>query len=127
QSRLGVGPILDSLSVEDMDEAEMLKGRGVSRDSHTMPVNKTGRDSKMEKLVYEQKQDRCKSAADFRKQHITHKGPIYRLNISSDEINSQLDTQQRQAVTTALSGGVSILTGGPGCGKTFCIREICRL
>ncbi len=46
---------------------------------------------------------------------------IYKINFHAD---------QKQAITMALSEGVSIITGGPGTGKTTivkCICEICRL
>jgi exodeoxyribonuclease V alpha subunit len=39
----------------------------------------------------------------------------------------QLSEQQRQAVETAASQRVCILTGGPGCGKTFTTRTIVAL
>ncbi|MGK7876407.1 MAG: ATP-dependent RecD-like DNA helicase [Xenococcaceae cyanobacterium] len=39
----------------------------------------------------------------------------------------QLSEQQQQAVEMAASSRVMILTGGPGCGKTFCTRTIVSL
>jgi len=39
----------------------------------------------------------------------------------------QLAENQRQAVTDALKGGVQVITGGPGTGKTTIIRTILRI
>lgn len=39
----------------------------------------------------------------------------------------QLSSEQRQAVSMSASHRVLILTGGPGCGKTFCTRTIVAL
>ncbi len=41
--------------------------------------------------------------------------------------NIQLSGQQQQAVEMAAYSRVTILTGGPGCGKTFCTRTIVEL
>jgi exodeoxyribonuclease V alpha subunit len=41
-----------------------------------------------------------------------------------DDTNPQLDPRQLAAVRMALTQTVSILTGGPGCGKSFTIREV---
>jgi exodeoxyribonuclease V alpha subunit len=41
--------------------------------------------------------------------------------------NIQLSQQQQQAVEMAAYSRVTILTGGPGCGKTFCVRTIVEL
>lgn len=38
----------------------------------------------------------------------------------------ELDDTQRQAVEMALTHTVSILTGGPGCGKSFTVRHIAK-
>lgn len=38
----------------------------------------------------------------------------------------ELDDTQRQALRMALTNTVSILTGGPGCGKSFTVRHIAR-
>lgn len=49
--------------------------------------------------------------------------------IDNYEVNSEikLAPQQRNAVVTALSSGIMILTGGPGTGKTTTIRTIIKL
>ena len=39
----------------------------------------------------------------------------------------ELSQQQQQAVEMAASSRVTLLTGGPGCGKTFCTRTIVAL
>jgi exodeoxyribonuclease V alpha subunit len=39
----------------------------------------------------------------------------------------ELDPDQTLAVSSALSHSLSVITGGPGCGKTHCIKEICNL
>ena len=39
----------------------------------------------------------------------------------------QLSPQQQQAVETAAYSKFMILSGGPGCGKTFCTRTIVEL
>jgi exodeoxyribonuclease V alpha subunit len=41
-----------------------------------------------------------------------------------DGDNDELDPRQREAVRMALTRPVSILTGGPGCGKSFTLRTI---
>jgi exodeoxyribonuclease V alpha subunit len=40
--------------------------------------------------------------------------------------HEQLDDRQRAAVAMSLTHPVSILTGGPGCGKSFALRAIAR-
>ncbi len=44
-----------------------------------------------------------------------------------DEWNIRYGAMQREAIGTALSGGVMILTGGPGTGKTTVIRALLNL
>lgn len=39
----------------------------------------------------------------------------------------QFNEQQRQAILTALAAGVMVLTGGPGTGKTTCVRGMLAL
>lgn len=39
----------------------------------------------------------------------------------------ELSDEQRGAVLTAVSSGVSVITGGPGCGKTTTLRALVRL
>lgn len=45
----------------------------------------------------------------------------------TEQTGLQLSEQQRQAVETAASQRVLVLTGGPGTGKTFCTRTIVAL
>ena len=40
---------------------------------------------------------------------------------------SELDPSQREAVIKAFSAGVSVISGGPGTGKTTTIRKICEV
>jgi len=42
-------------------------------------------------------------------------------------ISSNVTPEQRDAITWALASSVSVITGIPGSGKTFVIREMCRL
>lgn len=39
-------------------------------------------------------------------------------------VDEKLSSEQREAVLGAISKNISILTGGPGCGKTFCTKSI---
>lgn len=43
------------------------------------------------------------------------------------QTGSELATEQRQAVRLALTQKVAVLTGGPGCGKSFTVRSIVTL
>ena len=45
----------------------------------------------------------------------------------ADVSGVELSDQQRQAVQTALTGKVTVLTGGPGTGKTTCLRAVLDL
>lgn len=42
-----------------------------------------------------------------------------------EEVLTRLSDEQKSAVAASLSAGVMVLTGGPGCGKTFTLRAIC--
>lgn len=46
------------------------------------------------------------------------------INIEEEEHNIKYETIQRQAITSAVSRGLMILTGGPGTGKTTTINAI---
>ena len=47
--------------------------------------------------------------------------------VEQDEFGPDLDPGQREAVRMALTHPVSVLTGGPGCGKSHTVRELVRL
>ncbi|WP_063628153.1 SF1B family DNA helicase RecD2 [Actinospica robiniae] len=47
--------------------------------------------------------------------------------VEQDEFGPDLDPGQRDAVRMALTHPVSVLTGGPGCGKSHTVRELVRL
>ena len=51
-------------------------------------------------------------------------GPLTSASAPDDD---RLTAEQRAAITAALTEGVSVLTGGPGTGKTFTIAELVRL
>jgi exodeoxyribonuclease V alpha subunit len=40
---------------------------------------------------------------------------------------TDLAAEQQQAVRPALTSKVAVLTGGPGCGKSFTVRSIVEL
>ena len=46
------------------------------------------------------------------------------INIEEEEHNIKYESLQRQAITTAVSKGLMILTGGPGTGKTTTLNAI---
>lgn len=50
-----------------------------------------------------------------------------RLSACEKESGLTLDTQQREAVLKAATGGITLITGGPGTGKTTCIRTLLAL
>lgn len=50
-----------------------------------------------------------------------------RLRVDADDLDGDLTDGQRAAVRLALSTPVSVLTGGPGTGKTRTIQEVVRL
>jgi exodeoxyribonuclease V alpha subunit len=45
----------------------------------------------------------------------------------AERTGAQLAPEQRQAVQLALSEKVAVLTGGPGCGKSFTVRSVVEL
>lgn len=47
--------------------------------------------------------------------------------VEQDEFGADLDAGQRDAIRMALTHPVSVLTGGPGCGKSHTVRELVRL
>ncbi len=47
--------------------------------------------------------------------------------ISSPDSNSKLNEKQREAVASAFTNQISLITGGAGVGKTFTVAEIVRL
>ena len=47
--------------------------------------------------------------------------------VQQDTFGTDLDEGQREAVRMALTHTVSVLTGGPGCGKSHTVRELVRL
>jgi exodeoxyribonuclease V alpha subunit len=50
-----------------------------------------------------------------------------RRKVASDQFGEGLHPGQREAVRMALTHPVSVLTGGPGCGKSHTVREIVAL
>jgi exodeoxyribonuclease V alpha subunit len=55
-------------------------------------------------------------------------GPGRPVDVAEDEaaLNLQLNGQQREAVEVALRGGLTLITGGPGTGKTTIVRVLVR-
>jgi exodeoxyribonuclease V alpha subunit len=54
---------------------------------------------------------------------------LFRLLSNLDRIDyhsSELNSEQQSAVSTALSHSLSIITGGPGTGKTFIVRHLIK-
>lgn len=49
------------------------------------------------------------------------------LDRTARELGVQFSEQQRKAVYSALSERISVITGGPGCGKTTIIRALCSV
>ncbi len=49
------------------------------------------------------------------------------LDAAEEYVGVHLDPAQRGAVAQALSGGVSVITGGPGTGKTTLVRVLLRV
>ena len=49
------------------------------------------------------------------------------LELLEEEFNCKFDKQQKKAITTALNNKISIITGGPGTGKTTIIKAITNL
>ncbi|GAA0474167.1 ATP-dependent RecD-like DNA helicase [Streptomyces sp. NPDC046215] len=45
----------------------------------------------------------------------------------ADRTGAELAPEQREAVRLALSSKVAVLTGGPGCGKSFTVRSVVEL
>ncbi len=50
--------------------------------------------------------------------------PLARQGVTSPGLDPTLSAEQRQAVETSLSHPVSVLTGGPGTGKTTAVRSL---
>src|SRR6185437_11045486 len=50
-----------------------------------------------------------------------------RRRVAADQFGEALHPGQRDAVRMALTHPVSVLTGGPGCGKSHTVREIVEL
>jgi exodeoxyribonuclease V alpha subunit len=48
------------------------------------------------------------------------------LSLKDDDLSPRLTSQQRKAVLTSLSSPFSLITGGPGTGKTFTAAELVR-
>ena len=55
---------------------------------------------------------------------LERKPPIESINEDELNIDNQLDDYQKNAVITALKKNVSVITGGPGTGKTTIIKNI---
>lgn len=49
------------------------------------------------------------------------------LELLEKEFNCKFDSEQKKAITTALNNKISIITGGPGTGKTTIIKAITSL
>jgi exodeoxyribonuclease V alpha subunit len=48
------------------------------------------------------------------------------VNVTPVDLSEQLDDDQKEAVLSALTNRVTVITGGPGRGKTFVIEEITK-
>ncbi|MBN2723602.1 MAG: ATP-dependent RecD-like DNA helicase [Deltaproteobacteria bacterium] len=57
---------------------------------------------------------------------VIHKKPDEIYRIMFEHQNIELDVLQIEAVRNALKGGITIITGGPGTGKTTLVKAICE-
>jgi exodeoxyribonuclease V alpha subunit len=85
-------------------------------------------------VVYPARLHRAEQAVAFRiAQLISTRRPLLSGEIASriaafeEKFHFRFAPQQRDALTTALGGGVVVITGGPGTGKTTLLRALLRL
>ncbi len=86
------------------------------------------------RIVYLARLHRAEQAVAFRlaqlistRRALVTGDPAERLARFEQEFKFRFAEEQRTALTTALQGGVAVITGGPGTGKTTLLRALLRL
>ena len=93
-----------------------------------------GRMRTYESYVYREKTAKAEEKlADLIRYQLRHQNPCtysdldYELDREESRLKVRLAPEQRQAIKTALTSGLCIITGGPGTGKTTILRGILEL
>jgi exodeoxyribonuclease V alpha subunit len=121
-----IGPCLDALAAEEGVVREQLPAGGDDRARSTVPAVYLVPFHRAERSLAGGLTDLLSSSQE-RLPAFTHLDWRKALGWLRSRTGQDLAPGQKEAVTLALASKVAVLTGGPGCGKSFTVRSIVEL
>jgi exodeoxyribonuclease V alpha subunit len=119
----------ETLEIEESDDRflKLIEQMTVSKELYSLVVEPLG------DVIYVAPLFLAERAAGMRLLNFNHPVAVDRTRVQnwlerfSSKEQLELSEEQRNAIILAVSNGVSIITGGPGCGKTTTLHTLVRL